>query len=72
MFLVTYLDTCDLEYYEDGVGSGCENRNEAKLVVKIVKCYRNRIDTSEIGVITPYKRHKIYLQNQLDGIVKRG
>ena len=65
---VTYLDTCDLKYYEDGVGSGCENRNEAKLVVNIVNMLLESVDTSEIGVITPYKRHKIYLQNHLNEI----
>ena len=32
----TYLDTCNLEYYEDAVGSGCENSKEADLVVKLV------------------------------------
>ena len=67
---VTYLDTCDLKYYEDGVGSGCENRYEAKLVVKIVNMLLESVDACEIGVISPYKRHKIYLQNQLDGISK--
>ena len=63
---ITYLDTCDLGYYEEGVGSGCQNRNEAKLVVKIVKMLQEQIDKSQIGIITPYTRHKIYLQNQLN------
>jgi len=48
------------------VGTGCENRNEAKLVIKIVNMLQEGLDTSEIGVITPYNRHKIYLQNQLN------
>ena len=52
------------------MGGGCENKNEAKLVVKIVNMLLESVDTGEIGVITPYKRHKIYLQNLLDGIAK--
>ncbi len=50
------------------MGSGCENRNEAKLVIKIVTMLQEEIDTSEIGVITPYSRHKVYLQNRLNEI----
>ena len=65
---VTYLDTCNLKYFEEGIGSGCENRNEAKMVVKIVKMLQEGIDTREIGVITPYSKHRIYLQNQLNKI----
>ena len=32
---ITFMDTCNLEYHEDGVSNGCENSKEAELVSKI-------------------------------------
>lgn len=63
---VTFLDTCNIEYLEDGLGSGCENSKEAELVVKLVNMLQDQgISSEDIGVITPYKRHKINIQNKL-------
>jgi superfamily I DNA and/or RNA helicase len=62
----TYLDTYNLEYYEDAVGSGCENSKEAGLVVKLVNALQQEgISTNDIGIITPYRRHKNNIKNQL-------
>lgn len=63
---ITYLDTVNLEYFEDGVGSSCENSKEAELVAKLVNMlYMEGIPYNEIGVITPYRRHKNNIENQL-------
>ncbi len=63
---ITYLDTVNLEYLEDGVGNGCENSKEADLVIKLINMlYLEGIPYKEIGVITPYKKHKINIQNKL-------
>ncbi|BDZ68741.1 DEAD/DEAH box helicase [Methanobacterium ferruginis] len=63
---ITFLDTCNIEYLEDGVGSGCENSKEADLVVKLVNMLQDKgIPAEDIGVITPYKRHKMNIQKKL-------
>jgi superfamily I DNA and/or RNA helicase len=64
---ITYIDTSNLEYFEDGVGSSCENSKEADLVVMLVNMlHMEGISYNEIGIITPYRRHKINIQNQLE------
>jgi superfamily I DNA and/or RNA helicase len=69
---ITYLDTCNLEYFEDEVGSSCENSKEAELVVQLVEMLQDEgISSSDIGVITPYRRHKINIQNHLKEIGNR-
>ncbi|MFA0832641.1 MAG: AAA domain-containing protein [Methanobacterium formicicum] len=68
---LTFLDTCQLHYHEDGVASGCENSEEAELVVRLVDLLEeNGIPSTEIGVITPYKKHKRNIQNRLTNGVK--
>ena len=63
----TYIDTHNLEYHEDEVGSGCENSKEAELVVKLVSMLQEEgISSNDIGVITPYRRHKNNIKNQLN------
>ena len=63
---ITYIDTFNLEYFEDGVGSSCENSKEADLVAMLVNMlHMEGISYNEIGVITPYRRHKINIQNKL-------
>ena len=62
----TYLDTCNLEYYEDAISNSCENSKEAELVVKLVIALQEEgISTNDIGIITPYRRHKNNIKNQL-------
>lgn len=68
---LTFLDTCQLHYHEDGVARGCENSKEAELVVRLVDLLEeNGISSTEIGVITPYKKHKRNIQNRLTNGVK--
>jgi|GEM_PF-1205663 len=63
---ITFLDTCNIEYLEDGVGSGCKNSKEAELVVKLVKTLQAQgISAEDIGVITPYKLHKENIKQRL-------
>ena len=63
---VTFLDTSNCEYLEDGMGSGCENSKESKLVVRLIDMLlAEGIPNNEIGVITPYRRHKINVRNRL-------
>lgn len=70
---VTFLDTCNMEYLEDGLGSGCENSKEAELVVQLVNMLQDEgISSEDIGVITPYKRHKVNIQNKLKEKVNDG
>ena len=64
---ITFLDTVDGEYFEDGLGSGCENSKESKIVVRLVDMLLcEGIPSREIGVITPYRRHKINVKNRLN------
>jgi superfamily I DNA and/or RNA helicase len=63
---LTYLDTYNLEYYEDAISNSCENSKEAELVVKLVNAlHEEGISTNDIGIITPYRRHKNKIKNQL-------
>ncbi len=63
---VTFLDTGTLAY-EDGVGSGCQNGKEAHLINDLTSLLlKNEIEPQEIGVITPYKKHKEHITTLLD------
>lgn len=63
---LTFLDTSDLDYYEDEFGEGCENTKEAQLVAKIVSEFlESGIRAEDIGIITPYTKHKKNIQRQL-------
>ena len=64
---LTFIDTDEAEYYENGIEGGCENTLEAKLVIHIVNALLdNNVKPSEIGVITPYKKHKSAIIKLLD------
>ena len=64
---ITFIDTSNVNFDESEVGGGCCNRYESSLVVSIVKSLlSNNIPEEEIGVITPYKKQKLYLQKLLD------
>ncbi len=68
----TYIDTYNLEYHEDEVGNGCENSKEAELVSKFVILLKEAgISSNDIGVITPYRRHKINIKNKLKEIAPK-
>jgi len=63
---LTYIDTADLDYHEGGIGSGCENIKEAQLVAQITDDFlKNGINPEDIGIITPYNKHKANIRNHL-------
>lgn len=63
---LTFIDTANMKYYEEGLGDGCENCKESKIVVDVVKrLMDNGIDPHEIGVITPYKKQKNLINQHL-------
>lgn len=63
---LTFIDTANAEYYEEGIGRGCENCKEARTVVHLVDLLlENRVDPAEIGIITPYKKQKALIKRYL-------
>ncbi len=66
---VIFIDTSKVAYYEDEVGSGCSNTKEAKYVAYIVSLFiKNRIKTKDIGVVTPYVKQKLLIEEFLKDI----
>jgi len=64
---ITYIDTKNLDFHEDGTGKGCTNTREAEFVAYLVSVLlENGIKPQEIGVITPYRNHKLNIKNQLE------
>ncbi len=63
---LTFIDTANMRYHEEGLGDGCENCKEAEIVVEVVKkLLDNGIDPHEIGVITLYKKQKNLINQYL-------
>ncbi|RAP54201.1 MAG: hypothetical protein BZ137_03515, partial [Methanosphaera sp. rholeuAM130] len=63
---ITLIDTSNVEYYQLNTDGGCINEHEAELVMSIVDALiENGIGCDEIGIITPYKKQKIYIQGLL-------
>lgn len=63
---ITLIDTSNTSYYESNTSSGCYNKNEINIIKSIIKSLLlNNIKSQEIGVITPYRKQKIYLQKKL-------
>ncbi|MEN4096896.1 MAG: AAA domain-containing protein [Methanobacteriaceae archaeon] len=61
-----FIDTANLNYYEEGIGNGCENVKEAQLVAEITENFlRGGISADEIGIITPYNKHKNNIMSML-------
>ncbi len=59
---LTFIDTSNMGFNESSVSGGCCNKHESKIILSIVKSLiRNKISEDEIGVITPYKKQKLYL-----------
>ncbi len=70
---VMFIDTSKVAYYEDEVGSGCSNTKEAKYVTYIVSLFiKKGIKTSNIGVVTPYKKQKFLIRDFLKDIGIKG
>ncbi len=66
---VVFVDTSRVEYYENEVGSSCSNTKEAKYVTYIVSLFiKNGIKTADIGVVTPYVKHKLLIKEFLKDI----
>jgi len=66
---VVFIDTSKVEYYEDEVGSGCLNTKEAKYVAYVVSLFiKEGIKTEDIGVVTPYVKQKILIEEFLKDI----
>lgn len=66
---VVFIDTSKVEYYEDEVGSGCSNTKEAKYVAYVVSLFiKKGIKTVDIGVVTPYVKQKILIEEFLRDI----
>ena len=64
---VTLIDTSNVEYYQLNTDGGCINEHEAELVMSIIDALlSNDISCDEIGVITPYKKQKMYIKGLLD------
>lgn len=64
---VTLIDTSNVEYYQINTDGGCINEHEAELVMSIIDALIiNEISCDEIGVITPYKKQKMYIKGLLE------
>ncbi|OED29542.1 IGHMBP2 family helicase [Methanosphaera sp. WGK6] len=60
---ITCIDTSNIEYHESSNSNGCCNKYEAQLILIIVESLlKNNITSNEIGIITPYRKQKIYLK----------
>ncbi|RAP53312.1 MAG: hypothetical protein BZ138_01265 [Methanosphaera sp. rholeuAM270] len=63
---VTLLDTSGVNFDESNVSGGCCNKYESSLIVSIVEALKsNDVSLDEIGVITPYRKQKLFIRNLL-------
>ena len=63
---VSIIDTSNINFDESNVSGGCCNKYESEIILNLVsnlKC--NGISLDEIGIITPYKKQKLYIQKLL-------
>ena len=66
---VVFVDTSKVEYYEDNIGSGCSNTKEAKYIADIISLFvKEGIKTEAIGVVTPYVKQKLLINDFLKEI----
>lgn len=64
--VITVIDTSNVEYTENDVSGGCCNKHEAKLIMHLIKALlSNGIPEEDIGIITPYKKQKNYIQKKI-------
>ena len=63
---IDVIDISNLNFYESNVNGGCCNKFEAKLVCSLIEILlKNNIKPAEIGIITPYRKQKNYIQKSL-------
>jgi len=66
---VVFIDTSKVAYYEDEVGFGCSNTQEAKYVAYLVSLFiKKGIKMKDIAVITPYVKQNLLIREFLDKI----
>lgn len=64
---VTYIDTANMNYNEANISGGCCNKYESELVLSLVVSLINmNFNEESIGIITPYRKHKLYIQKLLE------
>lgn len=64
---ITFLDTSEINFYEDGVGQGCKNTKEALIVKNMISfLIKSGISEEEIGVISPYAKQKEKIRELID------
>jgi len=70
---VIFIDTSNVGYYEDEVGSGCSNTKEARYVAYITSLFiKSGVKPEDIGVITPYVKQKLLIKEFLEDIKIKG
>ena len=70
---VVFIDTSKVNYYEDEVGAGCSNAQEAKYVAYLVSLFiKKGIKAKDIGIITPYVKQCYLIEEFLDNIKIKG
>ncbi|WP_323735470.1 AAA domain-containing protein [Methanosphaera sp. ISO3-F5] len=63
---LSIIDTSNINFDESNVSGGCCNKYESEIILNLLsnlKC--NGISLDEIGIITPYKKQKLYIQKLL-------
>ena len=64
---VMFIDTSNVDYYDDEIGYGCSNLGEARYVAHIVSLFTNAgIKTEDIGVVTPYRDQRCLIKKTLE------
>jgi superfamily I DNA and/or RNA helicase len=68
-----FIDTSKRGYYEEEIGAGCSNLKEAEYVAFIASLLiKNKMNPKEIGIITPFVRQKILIEECLKAIKIKG
>lgn len=63
---ITFIDTSNMNYDETQKSNGCCNKYEVELILNLIKTLiSNNISEEEIGIITPYRKQKLYIQKIL-------
>ncbi len=63
---VVYIDTANVGYIESNSSSGCVNKFESNLILSIIKSLLDcGISSDDIGVISPYRKQKLYITKLL-------
>ncbi|MBE6493059.1 MAG: hypothetical protein E7Z84_00420 [Methanosphaera stadtmanae] len=64
---VEIIDTSYLYFYESNVSNSCCNKFEADIIINIIDILlKNNISSDEIGIITPYRKQKNYIQKLMN------